>query len=84
MSELGYSLQSNKKTREGDSHSDRNAQFEHINEVVKVFQESGLPPISVDTRKKEKVENFFDKDYLYKDGYPVLPLTWWTGLSYEF
>ncbi len=37
LSDLGYSLQSNKKIREGKSHPDRNAQFEHINETVKIL-----------------------------------------------
>jgi len=54
----GYSLQSNRKTREGTSHPDRNAQFEHINLTVCVFQERGQPVISVDTKKKELVGDF--------------------------
>jgi hypothetical protein len=54
----GYSLQGNRKTKEGDSHPDRNAQFEHINAVVKQFQKRGQPVISVDTKKKELVGNF--------------------------
>ena len=51
----GYSLQSNRKTREGSTHPDRNAQFEHINDSVRRFQERGQPVISVDTKKKELV-----------------------------
>jgi hypothetical protein len=54
----GYSLQGNCKTREGSSHPDRNAQFEHINAVVEAFQERGQPVISVDTKKKELVGDF--------------------------
>jgi len=54
----GYSLQSNRKVREGDSHPDRNAQFEHINAEVVVFQRRGQPVISVDTKKKELVGDF--------------------------
>lgn len=54
----GYSLQSNRKTKEGDSHPDRNAQFEHINKMVKVFQRRGQPVISVDTKKKELIGHF--------------------------
>ena len=54
----GYSLQSNRKTKEGKDHPDRNAQFEHINATVLAFQECGQPVISVDTKKKELVGNF--------------------------
>jgi hypothetical protein len=54
----GYSLQSNRKVREGDSHPDRNAQFEHINAEVVAFQRRGQPVISVDTKKKELVGDF--------------------------
>jgi hypothetical protein len=55
---LGFSLQANRKTREGASHPDRNAQFEHINATVKAFQAAGEPAISVDTKKKELVGDF--------------------------
>ncbi len=55
---LGFSLQANAKTREGTSHPDRNAQFEHINAEVKAFQAVGEPVISVDTKKKELVGDF--------------------------
>ena len=54
----GYSLQSNRKTKEGEDHPDRNAQFEHINATVKRFQHRGQPVISVDTKKKELVGPF--------------------------
>ena len=54
----GYSLQSNRKVREGDSHPDRNAQFEHINAEVTVFQRRGQPVVSVDTKKKELIGDF--------------------------
>jgi Rhodopirellula transposase DDE domain len=54
----GYSLQGNCKTREGTSHPDRNAQFEHINALVGAFQERSQPVISVDTKKKELVGDF--------------------------
>ena len=55
---LGYSLQRTRKTREGASHPDRNAQFEHISRKVKAFQRRGQPVISVDAKKKEGVGNF--------------------------
>jgi Rhodopirellula transposase DDE domain len=54
----GYSLQSNRKTKEGEQHPDRNAQFEHINQMVKQFQHRNQPVISVDTKKKELVGRF--------------------------
>jgi len=54
----GYSLQGNRKTKEGASHPDRNAQFEHINTMVKRLQQRGQPVISVDTKKKELVGQF--------------------------
>lgn len=53
-----FSLQANRKTREGESHPDRNAQFEYINEQVMAFQRRGQPAISVDTKKKELVGDF--------------------------
>ena len=58
LREQGYSLQGNRKSQEGDSHPDRNAQFEHINRKVKRFLASQQPVISVDTKKKELVGNF--------------------------
>jgi len=58
LKRLGFSLQANQKTREGASHPDRNAQFEHINAEVKAFQAAGQPVISVDTKKKELVGDF--------------------------
>jgi transposase len=58
LHELGYSLQANAKTREGASHPDRNAQFEHIHGKVQGFLSQGQPVISVDTKKKELVGNF--------------------------
>ena len=55
---LEYSRQFNRKTHEGASHPDRNAQFEHINAKVVAAQTAGQPVISVDTKKKELVGNF--------------------------
>lgn len=56
--ELDYSLQSTRKTREGSSHPDRNAQFEYIYQQILAFQERRQPVISVDAKKKEKVGDF--------------------------
>jgi len=58
LHELGYSLQANKKTREGSDHPDRNAQFEYINEQAKAFQACGEPVVSVDAKKKELIGDF--------------------------
>jgi Rhodopirellula transposase DDE domain len=57
LKEAGYSLQANRKTREGKSHLDRDAQFRYINRRVKSQQRQGEPTISVDTKKKETVGN---------------------------
>jgi hypothetical protein len=58
LKQQGYSLQANRKTREGSSHPDRNAQFEYINRQVRAFQKRQQPVISVDTKKKELVGEF--------------------------
>lgn len=56
--QLEYSLQGLKKTKEGSSHADRNAQFEYLNGKCREFQERSQPVISVDTKKKELVGDF--------------------------
>jgi hypothetical protein len=56
--DLKYSLQANRKTKEGSSHPDRNAQFEYIAAQTQSFQQRGQPVISVDTKKKELVGSF--------------------------
>jgi len=55
---MQYSLQSNRKTEEGDDHPDRDAQFKHINTAVKRCLKQGVPVISVDTKKKELIGNY--------------------------
>ncbi len=55
---LGYSLQANRKTLEGTSHPDRDAQFAHLNAAVQLQLSLGEPVISVDTKKKELVGPF--------------------------
>lgn len=54
---LDYSLQANRKTREGRQHPDRDAQFQHIHNRVKARKRRGEPAISVDTKKKETLGN---------------------------
>jgi transposase len=58
LAQLGYSLQSTRKTREGGRHPDRDAQFQHIADQVAHYQVSGEPVISVDTKKKELIGDF--------------------------
>jgi hypothetical protein len=58
LRDMGYSLQANRKTLEGTSHPDRDAQFGYINAQVKQALAAGEPAISVDTKKKELVGDF--------------------------
>jgi hypothetical protein len=58
LSDLGSSLQANRKTKEGQGHPDRDAQFEHINQQVRAFQAEGQPVVSVDAKKKELVGDY--------------------------
>ena len=58
LNEEGFSLQANRKTDEGKSHPDRNAQFEYIHQKILEFQSQNQPVISVDAKKKELVGNF--------------------------
>jgi hypothetical protein len=58
LEQLDYSLQVNRKTKEGASHPDRNAQFEYINAQVQAFQRRAQPVVSVDTKQKELVGDF--------------------------
>ena len=53
---LNYSIQGTRKTREGTSHPDRNAQCAYINAQVKDVQQRGQPVVSVDTKKKSWLE----------------------------
>ena len=57
LHDQNYSLQSNRKTEEGEDHPDRDAQFRHINGAVKKSLAAGIPVISVDTKKKELIGN---------------------------
>ena len=58
LRQLKYSCQANRKTREGTSNPDRDAQFQHINAAVKAAIADDQPAISVDTKKKELVGDF--------------------------
>lgn len=50
LHQLGYSLQANRKTKEGSQHPDRDAQFRHINEKVTAAIAQSRPAISIDTK----------------------------------
>jgi len=58
LHELGFSLQANRKTKEGSQHPDRDAQFRHISDTVTVAIKKGRPAISIDTKKKELVGDY--------------------------
>src|ERR1700720_4338029 len=66
LNETGYSLQGNRKTTEGDSHSDRDAQFGYINSQVTAALADQQPVISVDTKKKELVGDFRNNGREYR------------------
>ena len=67
LREMGYSLQGNRKTEEGEDHPDRDAQFQHINREVRRAIAQRWPVISVDTKKKELIGK------LRKSGAAVAP-----------
>lgn len=66
LKEVGYSLQSPRKTDEGGKHEDRDAQFNFINSKVESFQVCGKPTLSVDTKKKENIGNYANKGKEYQ------------------
>jgi hypothetical protein len=66
LNAAGYSLQGNRKTKEGDSHPDRDAQFAHINSQVAAGLAEQQPVISVDTKKKELVGDFRNNGREYR------------------
>ena len=61
LADLGYSLQGNRKTKDGNSHPDRDRQFRFLSRRVKLFQRFNQPVISVDTKKKELIGNYSNK-----------------------
>jgi hypothetical protein len=63
---MNYSLQGNRKTREGAQHPDRDVQFRHINERVEARKRRGEPAISVDTKKKEVLGNLKNAGKTYR------------------
>ncbi len=61
LHELDYSLQGNRKVKEGSNHPDRDQQFQFINDQVKKMMKKKWPVISVDTKKKEILGNYANK-----------------------
>lgn len=80
---LGYSLKANKKNIEGESHPDRDSQFEHINSQCQEFEEKGFPVISVDCKKKELIGNFKNngKEWVEKGADRVVNVYDYTSLA---
>ena len=70
LNATGYSLQGNRKTKEGDSHPDRDAQFAYINAQVAAALADQQPVISVDTKKKELVGDFRNNGREYRPRKP--------------
>jgi hypothetical protein len=72
LREMGYTLQLNRKEKEGPQNPNRDAQFRYINRQEARFQASGDPVISVDTKKKELVGAFQNKGRTWRrKGHPV-------------
>lgn len=72
LDEMEYSMQSNRKTKEGSNHPDRDAQFRHISAKVKDFQARNQPVISVDAKKKEAIGEFKNNGLEWREkGNPI-------------
>jgi len=68
LHEQDFSLQGTRKTEEGADHPDRDAQFRHINGMVKKALKAGMPVISVDTKKKELIGNYANAGRQWRRG----------------
>ena len=72
LRQCGYSLQLNRKEKEGKSVPNRNAQFQHINKQAMAFQTASQPVISVDAKKKELIGEYKNNGREYrKKGDPL-------------
>ena len=65
LHEMKYSLQGNQKVLEGESHPDRNAQFEAIATLKAKYQADGNPVLSMDVKKKELIGNLYRAGRLF-------------------
>ena len=73
LKKLEYSLQANKKVKEGKSHPNRDAQFHYINQSVMEMHKNGQPAISIDAKKKENIGEFKNNgEELCEKGKPIL------------
>src|SRR6516162_4043387 len=63
---LGYSLQANRKTREGRQHPDRDGQFRYIDARARARKRRREPAVSVDTKKKEVLGNHKNPGRVYR------------------
>ena len=68
LEDIGYRLQADRKTEEGEDHPDRDAQFEYINRCVRRFQRRHQPMVSVDAKKRELVGNYRDPGREWRPG----------------
>lgn len=66
LAAMGYSLQANRKTREGRQHPDRDGQFRHIDGRVRACRRRREPAVSVDTKKKEVLGNHKNPGRTYR------------------
>jgi transposase len=67
LKELGYSLQLNQKMLQvGETHPDRDKQFQFINNKAKIFLKAGVPVISIDAKKKENIGNLKNNGRTYR------------------
>jgi hypothetical protein len=72
LQEMDDSWQSNRKTKEGTNHPDRDDQFKHINRQEKAFQKRGQPVISVATKKRELLGDFHQQGRTWRpQGQPI-------------
>lgn len=72
LHQMGYSLQANRKTREGNQHPDRDGQFRHIHQRIMAQKRKSAPSISVDTKKKEVLGNLKNQGQTYRPkGKPI-------------
>jgi hypothetical protein len=74
LQEMGYSLQSNRKRREGRQHPDRDGQFRHINQQIVARRRRREPAISVDTKKKEVLGNLRNPGKTYRPKRQPIPV----------
>src|ERR1700737_656912 len=68
LDEHGYVTPKAQKSRAMGGHADRNQQFENIARLKREFLASGDPVLSMDTKKKELIGNFYRAGHLLRQG----------------